>query len=119
MFEKSIILFDGLLLLKDDSNFEKHFKNIYPTELELEKENNNIAILVPLFLICRFILKMENSILIYLTSKITLPSTLQGCHFTATISLAKCSMRALEQSFLEFLKQPLKLKMFFVLVNSW
>ena len=29
---------DDLLSLNDDSTFEKHYKNIYPTELELEKK---------------------------------------------------------------------------------
>ena len=32
---------DGLLSLNDDSTFEKHYKDIYPTELELKKENNS------------------------------------------------------------------------------
>ena len=81
-----------LLSLNDDSSFEKHYKNIYPTELELKKENNSNS------------LKMENSILNNLTNKITLASTLYGCHFTAPVFLAKCSKGALEQSFLEFLE---------------
>ena len=32
---------DDLLSLNDGSTFEKHYKDIYPTELELKKENNN------------------------------------------------------------------------------
>ena len=32
---------DDLLSLNDDSTFEKHYKDIYPTELELKKENNH------------------------------------------------------------------------------
>ena len=32
---------DDLLLLNDDSTFSKHYKDIYPTELELKKENNS------------------------------------------------------------------------------
>ena len=32
---------DNLLLLNDGSTFEKHYKDIYPAELELKKENNN------------------------------------------------------------------------------
>ena len=106
---------DDLLSLNDDTTSEKHYKDIYPTELELKKV---IATLVPVFLICIFTLKMENSILNYLTNKITLASTMQGCYFTAPISLAKCSMGALEQSFLEFLEQPVNLKVFLVLVNN-
>ena len=58
-----------------------------------------LAILVPLFLIFTLTLKMENSILDYLTNKVNLASTLQGCHFTAPMSLEKSSIGALEQSF--------------------
>ena len=32
---------DDLLSLNDDSTFEKHCQDIYPTELELKKENNS------------------------------------------------------------------------------
>ena len=32
---------DDLLLLNDDSTFEKHYNDIYPTKLELKKENNS------------------------------------------------------------------------------
>ena len=32
---------DDLRWLNDNSTFEKHYKDIYPTELELKKENNN------------------------------------------------------------------------------
>ena len=62
---------DDLLSLNDGSTFEKHYKDIYPTELK-----KIIAILVPLFLIFTFALKMENSILDYLTNEITLALTL-------------------------------------------
>ena len=61
---------------------------------------------------------MYNSILDYLTNEITLASTLQGCHFTAPMSLAKCSMGELGQSSLEFLEQPVKLKILLAIVNS-
>ena len=54
----------------------------------------------------------------YLTNEIILASSLQGCHFTAPFFLAKCSMGALEQSFLEFLEESGKLKIFLVLVYS-
>ena len=40
------------------------------------------------------------------------------CHFTTPMSLAKCSMGALGQSFSEFLEQPVKLKILLVIVNS-
>ena len=32
---------DDLLSLNDDSTFEKHYKDIYSTEIELKKENNS------------------------------------------------------------------------------
>ena len=35
------------------------------------------------------------------------------------MSIAKCTMRELEQSFLEFLEQPVKLKIFLVTVNNF
>ena len=57
---------DDLLSLNDNNTFEKHYKDIYPTEL---------AILVPLFLLFTFTLKMENYILNYLTNEITLALT--------------------------------------------
>ena len=65
---------DDLLTLIDGSTFEKHYQDIYPTELELKKEK--LAILVPLFLVFIFTLKRENFILDYLINKKTLASTL-------------------------------------------
>ena len=53
-------------------------------------------------------------ICMYLTNEITLASTLKGCHFTVPMSLAKCSIGRLDQSFLEFLEQTVKLKTFLV-----
>ena len=41
---KSFRVIDDLLSLNDDRNFEKHYKDIYPTELELKKEYNNSCI---------------------------------------------------------------------------
>ena len=38
---KSFRFIDDLLSLNDDSTFEKHYKDIYPIELELKKENNH------------------------------------------------------------------------------
>ena len=32
---------DDLLSLNDESAFEKHYKDVYPTKLELKKESNN------------------------------------------------------------------------------
>ena len=34
---------DDLLSLNDASTFQKHYKDIYPTELELKKENSNFC----------------------------------------------------------------------------
>ena len=107
---------DDMLSLKDDNTFEKQYKDIYPTELELKKENNSNS--------CTPFLD------IYIYTEIGEFNTklfdkwhnfgfnMKGCHFTAPMSLVKCSMGALEQSFLEFLEQPVKLKIFLILVNS-
>ena len=38
---KSIRFIDNLLSLNDGNNFGKHYKDIYPTELERKKENSN------------------------------------------------------------------------------
>ena len=52
----SIRFIDDFLSLNDDLNFEKHYKDICPTELELKKKI--IAILVPLSVIYTFTFKM-------------------------------------------------------------
>ena len=65
---------DDLLSLNDGSTFEKHYKGIYLTELELKKEN--ISNSRASFLDLHITSKMENSILDYLTNEITLTSTL-------------------------------------------
>ena len=65
---------DDLLSLTNDSTLEKHYKDIYPTELELKKENNSNF--CGSFLMFTFTLKMESSILDYLTNEITLALTL-------------------------------------------
>ena len=36
--DNSFQFIDDLLSLNDDSTFEKHYKDIYPTELELKKK---------------------------------------------------------------------------------
>ena len=51
-------------------------------------------------------------------SEITLASIFQRCHFTAPISQTNCFMGVLDQSFLKFLEQPAKLKIFLELLNS-
>ena len=63
---------DDLLSLNEGSTFEKHFKDIYPADVELKKNNNSNLVL--LFLIFTLTLKMENFILDYFTSEITLAS---------------------------------------------
>ena len=62
-----------MLSLNDDNTFQKHYKEIYPPELELKKI---IVTLIPFLLILTFTSKMKNSILNYLTNKITLSLTL-------------------------------------------
>ena len=39
--KNSFRFIDDLLSLNDNSNFEKNYKDISPTELELKKENNS------------------------------------------------------------------------------
>ena len=99
---------------------------------------------MPIFLIFTITLKVENSILdsirdnfgfsiirmpFYCSNvpikfntriqyEIILASALYGCHFTVLMSLSKCSIRPLEQSILEFLKQPVKLDIFLVIIKS-
>ena len=75
---------DNLLSLNDGSTFEKYYKDIYPIELELKEENNrtSCASFLDIHLHLQFtytftftytfILKMENSLLNYLTNKINL-----------------------------------------------
>ena len=110
---------NDLLSLNDDSTFEKHYKAIYPTELKLKKENNSnsFASFLNIYIYVengefhsRLFDKRHN-----FGFEISL---LFHCHFTAPMSQAKSSMGALEQSFLEFLEQPVKLKIFLILVNS-
>ena len=55
---------DDLLSLNDGSTFEKHYKDIYPTELELKKENNNNS--CASFLELYIYIEMKNS---YIFSK--------------------------------------------------
>ena len=67
---------NDLLSLDDDNTFEKHFKDIYPTELELKKGNNNNSCAFTYVYLYTFTLKMENPILNYLTNEIILTLTL-------------------------------------------
>ena len=67
---------NDLLSLDDDNTFEKHFKDIYPTEVELKKGNNNNSCAFTYVYLCTFTLKMENPILNYLTNEIILTLTL-------------------------------------------
>ena len=64
-----------LLSPNDGSTFEKQYKDIYLTELELKKENNNNSCAF-FFFIFTFKLKMDNPITDYLTNEITLALTL-------------------------------------------
>ena len=67
---------NDLLSLDDDNTFEKHFKDIYSTELELKKGNNNNSCAFTYVYLYTFTLKMENPILNYLTNEIILTLTL-------------------------------------------
>ena len=102
--------------LNDGSTFEKHYKDIYPTELEHKKENNSNSCTSFLDLY----IYIENGE--FRTRLFDKPDNfafdIVRMPFTAPMSLAKCFMEALEQSFLEFLEQPVKLKILLVTVNS-
>ena len=93
--------------------FGKHYKAIYPTELELKKENNGNSFLYLYIYIengefhTRLFDKRDN-----------FGFDIVRMLFYRSNVLAKCSMGALEQSFLEFLEQPVKLKILLVIVNS-
>ena len=48
MFEKYFRFIDDMLSLNNGITFEKHYKDIYPAELELKRENNgNSCVLFP------------------------------------------------------------------------
>ena len=107
---------DDLLSLNDFSAFEKRYKDIYPTELELKKENNSnyCASFLDIYI---YIEDGEFHTKLF-DKRDNYGSNIVRCHFTAPMFLAKFSMGALEQSFLEFLEQPVKLKIFLILVSS-
>ena len=94
---------DDLLSLNDASTFEKHYKDIYPTELELEKKI--IPILLPLFLIFTFTLKMDNSILNYLTKEVTGFDIVKMPFYCSNVPI-KMFYGCTGQSFLKLLEQP-------------
>ena len=67
---------NDFLSLNDGSTFEKHYKDIYPTGLELKKENDNnsCASFLDLYIYIEYSLNIKNSILDYLKNEITLAS---------------------------------------------
>ena len=70
----SLRIIDGLLSLNGDSTFEKYYKDIYPTELEMKRENNSNS--CASFLDIFIYIKNVEGILNYLTNVTTLASTL-------------------------------------------
>ena len=106
---------DDLLSLNDGSTFEKHYKDIYPTELELKKENNNsCASFLELYIYIengefhtRLFDKRDN----FGFDIVRMP-------FYCSNFPSKMFYGSIEQSFLEFLEQPVKLKILLVIVNS-
>ena len=113
-FNNSIRFIDDLLALNDASTFEKHYKDIYPTELELEKKI--ISILVPLFLIFTFTLKMDNSILNYLTKEV-IGFAIERMPFYCSNLPSKMFFGCIGAEFLRIFRATSKLKIFLVLVN--
>ena len=87
---------DDLVSLNDGSTFEKHYKDIFTTELKLKKENST-----------RLFDKRDN----FGFDIVRMP-------FDCSNVSSKMFYGILEQSFLEFLEQPVKLKIFLVIVSS-
>ena len=109
---------DDLLSVNDGSTFVKQFKDIYPTELELMKENNSnsCASFLDLYIYVengkfhtRLFDKRDN----FGFDIVRMP------FYCSNIPRKMLYERgALKQSFLQFLEQPVKLKIFLVIVNS-
>ena len=107
---------DDLQSLNDSSTFEKHYKDTYPTELELRKENNSNS--WASFLNLYICIENGEFHTTLFDKQDNFGFKIIRYHFTAPMCIAKCSLRALEQGFLEFLEQRLKLKIFLIIVNS-
>ena len=91
---------DDLLSLNNSSTFEKHYKDIYPTELELKKENysNYCASFLDLYI---YIVNGEFHTRLF--------DKRDNSGFDIVRMSFCCSnvpMGSLEQGFLEFLEQP-------------
>ena len=107
---------DDLQSLNDSSTFEKHYEDTYPTELELRKENNSNS--WASFLNLYICIENGEFHTTLFDKQDNFGFKIIRYHFTAPMCIAKCSLRALEQGFLEFLEQRLKLKIFLIIVNS-
>ena len=94
IFEKSI---------NDGGTFEKH-RDIYPAELELKKKNNGNS------------LSSFLDLYIYIGNGEFNTRLFEYYHFTTLYVPRKLFLW--EQSFLEFLEQQVKLKIFLIIVNS-
>ena len=94
---------DDLLSLNDGGTFEKH-KDIYPAELELKKKNNGNS------------LSSFLDLYIYIGNGEFNTRLFEYYHFTTLYVPRKLFLW--EQSFLEFLEQQVKLKIFLIIVNG-
>ena len=104
---------DDLLSLNDNSTFERDYKDIYPTELELKKKINinSRGFFLDIYI---YIEKGEFHTKLFDKQNNFGFDFVRMLLYCTAMSLAKCSMGALEQSFLEFLKKAVKLKIFLV-----
>ena len=96
--------------------FIQGYKDIYPTELELKKENNSnfCASFLDLYI---YIENGEFHTRLF-DKRDNFGFDIVRMLFYCSNALAKCSMGALEKNFLEFQEQPVKLKILLVIVNS-
>ena len=101
-----------MLSLHDDITFEKDYKDIYPTELEVKKKINInfCALFLDIYI------HIENG---GFHAKLFDKRDNLGFDFVRMLLYcsnvpSKMSMGALDQSFLEFLKKEVKLKTFLV-----
>ena len=107
---------DDLLSLNDSSTFEKYYKDIYPTELELKKENNSnsCASFLDIYI---YIENGEFHTKLF-DKRDNFGFDIVTISFHCSNISSKMFYRRTGQSFLEFLEQPVKLKTFLVLVKS-
>ena len=106
---------DDLLSLNDGITFGKQCKDIYRTDLELKKENNNFC---ASFLDLSIYIENGEFHTRLFDKRDNFGFNIVMAPFYCSNAPSKMCYGALEQSFLEFLEQPVKLKILLVIVNS-